>query len=156
MITSEKRLNFLTTIHNVSLLNFSPVLSQVSQTEFLVMSAIKRLGGVEDVNSKGICGIAESLNVSSPAISRTVTALENRNLAERYIDKSNRRSTNVRLTSLGEAVYYTESERIHCFANSVLEKMGEDRLDELFSLCSELFTAVKEELLEKQNEQSGV
>lgn len=153
MITSEKRLDFITTIHSASLLNFSVVLSQTSQTEFLVMSAIDKLGKLRDVNSRGICSIADSLHVSSPAVSRTVTALENRNFAERYIDKTNRRSTNVRLTPLGEKVYHSECERMRDFTDSVLEKMGEEKLDKLFSLFGELFTAVREELQEKQNEQ---
>ena len=65
------------------------------------MGAILKLEKLHNSSNYGISNIADSLHVSSPAISRTITALENKGYAVRYIDKLNRRNTNVKLTDLG-------------------------------------------------------
>lgn len=139
-------MDILQTIHSISMFNFSAVLDEISQSEFFVMSAIDKLEKARESGSCGISGIADSLHVSSPAISRTITALEKRGFAERYIDKLNRRSTGVRLTPLGKEVYSQEFGRLSDFTNSILEKIGEDKMHRLIMLSNELIKAIDEEL----------
>ena len=93
MLEYDERLDFLTTFHSLAHLNFSPVLSQTSQGEFFVLAAIRKLEKLETKKNNGISGIADSLHVSSPAISRTITSLENKGLVQRNIDRLNRRNT---------------------------------------------------------------
>lgn len=132
----------------MSLFNVSSVLVETSQAEFFVMSAITKF---EDVQENGIVKIADRLHVSSPAISRTITALEKRGYAERYIVKADRRSTGVRLTPLGEEVYSNECDRLSNFTDSVLDKMGEVKVNTLINLSNELFVTVAEELNHKND-----
>lgn len=134
----------------MSLFNFSAVLAKTSQSEFLVMSAIRKIEKVQGKDKSGIVRIADRLHVSSPAISRTITALEKRGYAERYIDKDDRRSIGVRLTPLGEEVYEGECERLSGFTDGVLKRMGEVKVNTLISLSNELFDTVAQELKEQR------
>ena len=146
MLTSDQQSRIIYTLHSLSMLNFSSVLKHTSQSEFFVMSAIKKH---ENINSKpysGVANIAESLHVSSPAISRTITSLENRGYAERFIDKRNRRSTSVRLTESGKTIYDQECKSINAFVERVTQRMGEDKINNLISLSDELLENIKAEL----------
>ena len=151
MIAYDKRLDFLTTIHSLAQLNFSVVLSQISQGEFLVMSAINKLERLHSSSNYGVSNIADSLHVSSPAISRTITALENKGYVEREIDKLNRRNTLVRLTESGTEVFENECDRIYQFMNNVVDRMGEDKLNELFLLSNELLENVEKEIKSRED-----
>lgn len=152
MVTYDKRLDFLTTIHSLAQLNFSVVLSQISQTEFLVMSAINKLERLHNSSNYGISNIADSLHVSSPAISRTITSLENKGYVERKIDKLNRRNTLVRLTENGMTVFENECNQIYCFMNNVVNRMGEEKLNELFLLSNELLENVEKEIKSREKD----
>lgn len=112
------------------------------------MSAIERLDKPRNKSNSisNITDIADNLHVSSPAVSRTITALENRGYVERYIDKLNRRCTGVRLTPLGEQVYEQECRQLHNFTSNVLDRMGEEKMRELISLSNELIVTVSEEI----------
>lgn len=146
MVTYDKQLDFLTTIHSLAQINISAVLLQTSQAEFFAMSVINKLDRIHNSTNCGISNIADSLHVSSPAISRTITALEKRGYVERQIDKLNRRNTVVRLTQSGNEVFNGECDRIYRFLNNVVNRMGEDKLEELFALSNELLENVEKEI----------
>lgn len=142
MIMTENKLHFLEAVHSMSLMNFSVVLADTSQSEFFVMAAIDSM----EHGKNGVIGIADRLHVSSPAISRTITSLEKRGYAERYIDKGDRRSVGVRLTLLGKKIFSQECDRVSRFTDRVLGRMGEAKINELILLSDELLTTIGEEL----------
>ena len=146
MLEYDERLDFLTTFYSLAHLNFSPVLSQTSQGEFFVLAAIRKLEKLETKKNNGISGIADSLHVSSPAISRTITSLENKGLVQRNIDRLNRRNTRVQLTALGDEVLNNECDMLCKFMSNVVNRMREDKIKELFRLSNELIENVEKEL----------
>lgn len=134
------------------MLNFSGLLSRTSQSEFLVMGAVLKLEQLHNSSNYGISNIADSLHVSSPAISRTITSLENKGYVARYTDRLNRRNTNVKLTELGAEVFDAERARLSEFMNSVVERMGEEKLSQLLNLSNELLINVEKEIKSRKNE----
>lgn len=134
------------------MLNFSGLLSRTSQSEFLVMGAVLKLEQLHNSSNYGISNIADSLYVSSPAISRTITSLENKGYVARYTDRLNRRNTNVKLTELGAEVFDAERARLSEFMNSVVERMGEEKLSQLLNLSNELLINVEKEIKSRKNE----
>lgn len=116
------------------------------------MSAINKLERLHNSSNYGISNIADSLHVSSPAISRTITSLENKGYVERKIDKLNRRNTLVRLTENGMTVFENECNQIYCFMNNVVNRMGEEKLNELFLLSNELLENVEKEIKSREKD----
>ncbi len=151
---TENRLKFLKTLHSMSLLNISALLTNTSQSEYFVMAAIysldKEHSDKQECCTGGVSAIADELSISSPAVSRTVTSLENRGYARRFADKSNRRSTMVHLTELGESVYKSECKSLERFIDNVLARMGEERINELLALMGELLSCVDCELTNRR------
>ncbi len=110
------------------------------------MSAINKLEQMHNSTNYGVSHIADTLHVSSPAISRTISTLEKKGFVERNIDRINRRNTVVRLTENGREVFESECGKIYGFMNNVVNRMGEDKLNELLSLSAELLENVEKEI----------
>jgi len=146
MLTSDQRSRIVDTLHMLSMLNFSSVLKHTSQSEYFVMSSIEKIEHIDSKKYSGISNIAESLHVSSPAISRTITALENRGYVQRYTEKGGRRSTSVRLTESGKNIYEQERRSINEFVERVTQRMGEEKINNLISLSDELLDNIAKEL----------
>ena len=98
MVVYDNRLDFITTVHSMTHLNLSAVLENTSQSEFLVMCAVRRLCIEQNGNTFGISDIAESLHVSSPAISRTISTLEKKGFVELLPDPADKRKQRIVLT----------------------------------------------------------
>lgn len=149
------KLNLLETIHSMSLFSISPLLGNVSQSEFFVMLMIDKLQMSDESAFFGVSNIADELHVSSPAISRTITSLEKQGFAERYFDSADRRSTGVRLTELGSSVFFEECSRISNFIDMVLNKMGTEKVHNLLALSNELLYTMGEELKVTDSKYAG-
>ena len=90
---------FAAIIARMHKLKFGNMLTGVSEIEFKTMSAISRISKSGDVK---VSDIARYLELSAPAVSRTMKALEEKEYIERQTDKQDRRNTFVKLTTKGE------------------------------------------------------
>ncbi len=151
MLTLDQKVTIINTFHSLTLLNFSPVLDSVSQSEFFVMIAVEKMSEYNKKNTGRVSSIAESLHVSSPAISRTITSLENKGYAERCVDIQNRRNTGVKLTEEGRKVYLQECENVCRVFNEVTESMGEEKITQLITLADELRISFEDALSKSKN-----
>ena len=138
MLTADQRSSIINTFHAFSMLNFSSVLENISQSEFFVMAAVEKLSSYGDNNLGKVSSIAKNLHVSSPAISRTLTSLENKGYVVRCIDINNRRNTGVMLTEEGHDVLAKEYEKVNDVFGEVIDSMGEEKIDLLISLTKEM------------------
>ncbi len=141
MITPDQRSMIINTFHSLTMLNFSPVLECVSQSEFFVLMAVDKLSSYSEKNTGKVSSIAEILHVSSPAISRTLTSLENKGYAVRCVDVQNRRNTGVKLTKEGMAVLHKECENVNGVFGEVAESMGAEKIRLLITLADEMMNS---------------
>ena len=102
------------------------------------MAAVEKLSSYGDNNLGKVSSIAKNLHVSSPAISRTLTSLENKGYVVRCIDINNRRNTGVMLTEEGHDVLAKEYEKVNDVFGEVIDSMGEEKIDMLISLTKEM------------------
>lgn len=129
------------------------MLSGLSQSEYLVLSVLYRHrceNPANVPNAVNVSKIAHFYNVSSPAVSRTLKALEDRGLISRDVDKANRRNTFVTMTKPGEEIYKQNSTVLFNYFHSVTEKFGREKLDTLLDLLSEFCTLINSEATLKQ------
>ena len=151
MLTLDQKVTIINTFHSLTMLNFSPVLDKVSQSEFFVMAAVEKLSEYSNKNIGRVSSIAESLHVSSPAISRTITSLENKGYAERCVDIQNRRNTGVKLTDEGRKVYIKECENVYQVFSEVTDSMGEEKITQLITLAAELRMSFENALVKSKS-----
>lgn len=128
-------------------LSFASILPDLSHGEYMTLLVV---GGCDkNGRHKGIkvSTLAKKLNVSSPAVSRTIKGLEDRNFLVRTVDREDRRHTYVELTDEGRRVLGEAEKLFSEFSSSVLEKMGTKDMERLNSYLLKLYEVSKEEIL---------
>ena len=127
----------------------------ISKMEFFALQVI---GGYQQ--KTGLYGIyvselAKTLRIASSQTSRMLRSLEERRLICREVDDRDRRNTYVFLTEEGRQVCRETQVSMKCFMRRVLQSMGEERVEELISLCNELADVMEKEAGQRPGGQNG-
>lgn len=89
--------------------------------------------------------LAKALNMSRPAVSKTLNSLEQKKLIERYEDKNDRRVVYIKLTQKGNNYVVHAQQKLDAFAKKIMMKLGEDELESLVRVLGHLYEIMKEE-----------
>lgn len=129
-------------------MNSIPLRTGISHSEFCLLHII-----VEDSSDSGdgmtVSAIAAALDVTPPAVSRSLKSLESRGLVTRETNLINRRNTMVRLTEKGRELLEDSRRQMDTVMERVNEKMGEDRKNQLCELLSEMTEIIENYVTEK-------
>lgn len=123
-------------------------LGSMPQGTFVVLHAIlengSKLDFIDDEELMGmtVSDLSNVLQVSRPAISRTINELENKGFVKRVSTRSDRRLVYVCIAPLGEEVLRTAWQRANEGLKAVVEKMGEPDIRELIRILNKLHTVV--------------
>lgn len=107
----------------------------IPQSEFCLMHIIAENNSPDGIS---VSQIAAALEVSPPAVSRTLKSLESRGLTEQHVNVLNRRSSVVRLTDSGKEFLNTAHENLIGMMNHIKMKMGDERLNAFSGLFEEI------------------
>lgn len=141
---------FLATFHRFKKLDMTPIMEGLSPGEAQLLTVIECKEKEEKIR---VSGIAERMNVSSPAVSRMLKKLEEQGLIERNIDKEDRRNTYVKTTESGDKLVEQIKYNLHDFAGSVLSQMKEEDYERAIAFLNELYDAAEEKLSKIRKEQ---
>lgn len=130
---------------------------EMGKSEFIMLDMIQRWA--KDSEGIYVSEIARELRVSTPAVSKMLKGLEEKEYIERKTDQKDRRNTIVLLTEEGEKVRKRVLNEMEAFLQQVIERMGEENTKELVRLL-ELYTEVireesmrlKKKMQEERNE----
>ena len=89
--------------------------------------------------------LAGKARVSPPRVSRMLRDMEERNLIERRIDKSDRRNTYIVLTRHGEEAWSRTAERLSRFLGRVVDRMGLENVQTMIDLWNQFSDTVEDE-----------
>lgn len=134
---------FAAIIARMHKLKFGNMLTGVSEIEFKTMSAISRISKSGDVK---VSDIARYLELSAPAVSRTMKALEEKEYIERQTDKQDRRNTFVMLTTKGEEQQKTWMKSFEEFSEAIFARLGDEKSNQLLEDLEAFVKASKEEM----------
>lgn len=119
----------------------------ISQGEFVVLERIHACSGqYGDLYGAQVSELVRELEISPPALSRTLRFLEGKRLVMREADRRDRRNTCVCLTPYGEQIRKEGHDRLKEFARSSLEQMGQEEMKELIGLWNRLADVVQDQL----------
>lgn len=128
-------------------LHLLEVFSNISRGEFFVLEALHHHHaanpGVQGMYASALAQVMES---SPPAVSRTLKALEGRGFIERTVDREDRRNTYVSLTSKGEAARRETKEHMAGYMENVVREMGPEDIRHLLTLLDKLIDIMEEEI----------
>ena len=134
---------FAAIIARMHKLKFGNMLTGVSEIEFKTMSAISRISKSGDVK---VSDIARYLELSAPAVSRTMKSLEEKEYIERHTDKQDRRNTFVMLTTKGEEQQKTWMKSFEEFSEAIFARLGDEKSNQLLEDLEAFVKASKEEM----------
>lgn len=132
------------------LLNAIPLEADISHSEFCLLNIIMECGKCGGIT---VSEIAAELDVTPPAVSRSLKSLELRGLIVRETNLINRRNTMVHLTEKGIDSVKTSRKQIDRIMDYTNEKMGAERKDRLYELLREM-TEIMENYADEKGENS--
>lgn len=125
-------------------MNAIPFKMCISHSEFFLLNII-----MDRNNDITVSEIAAELEVTPPAVSRSLKSLENRGLIKRETNLVNRRNTMVRLTETGQKFLEMSRRQMDMVMQYVEEKMGEERKNQLCLLLEEMAEIIEQYAAEK-------
>lgn len=128
-------------------MNSIPLKTGISHSEFCLLNIIMDDPGNAD--GMTVSAIAAELDVTPPAVSRSLKSLESRGLVTRETNLINRRNTMVRLTESGRELLENSRKQMDAMLERVHEKMGEERKNQLCGLLSEMTEIIENYVAEK-------
>lgn len=134
---------FAAIIARMHKLKFGNMLTGISEIEFKTMSAISRISMSGDVK---VSDIARYLELSAPAVSRTMKSLEEKEYIERHTDKQDRRNTFVKLTKKGEEQQKAWMKSFEEFSEAIFARLGDEKSNQLLEDLEAFVKASKEEM----------
>ncbi len=140
MSYSQKFAAIIARLHKLKLSN---ILTGISEIEFKTMSAISRISKSGDVK---VSDIARYLELSAPAVSRTMKSLEEKEYIERHTDKQDRRNTFVKLTAKGEEQLKAWMKVFEEFSEAIFARLGDEKSNQLLEDLEAFVKASKEEM----------
>ena len=140
MSYSQKFTAIIARLHKLKLSN---ILTGISEIEFKTMSAISRISKSGDVK---VSDIARYLELSAPAVSRTMKSLEEKEYIERHTDKQDRRNTFVKLTAKGEEQLKAWMKVFEEFSEAIFARLGDEKSNQLLEDLEAFVKASKEEM----------
>lgn len=126
-------------------MNSMPFKTGISHSEFCLLNIIR--DGKDGIT---VSEIAAELDVTPPAVSRSLKSLESRGLVIRETDLLNRRNTMVRLTESGLDFLEKSRKQMDGLMEYVTEKMGMERKKQLYELLGEM-SAIIENYVKGEN-----
>lgn len=147
MKSEEIRNRYMQVFHRLGRIRLGPFFRDISQAEFMPLQKIYSFSS-EHPQAQGlyVSEIAAQLKVSSPAVSRTLRSLEEKELIERIPDKKDRRNTFIRLTDKGEKTREEVFSGICRYFDDVFARMGGEDMESLLNLVERLSFIMEDEI----------
>ena len=155
METADERMEreFLRTVRRFGKINVGPPVEGISHGEFAVLTALGRSRARGDGEVR-VSALAQMVDSSPQALSRTLRSLEGKGLIERRADPRDRRNTCVGLTEKAYDVMEWGKRRMEQTISLVVEQMGKEDFRELILLLNRLIDVIQD-IFSNQAERSG-
>lgn len=147
MLNEQDTGPFLRVMHRFGRVSANSMFNNgLTKTEFFCLGAICN-SGKENPEKGGIYvwELARRTHALPPAVSRTLRELEERGYIERSVDREDRRNIKVLPTAEGLAAWAEVEKKTQAFVDRVLDRMGQENMEQLVGLCDRLCDVIEEE-----------
>lgn len=137
--------SIIAAIRQLSTLRVGDVVNELTFKEFHTLAFVISKKDNEGKNSN-VKMMANEFDISSPAVSKTVSILERKGYLTRTTDKDNRRSVIIVPTKEGEEAFQRSKEKMDAFSKKVSDQLEKDEKETLIRLLNKYYTITKKEL----------
>lgn len=123
----------------------------VSHQEYLILELVgKYMQEHQDRQGVYISELIRIQKTSPPAISRTLRSMEEKGWIKKETDANDRRNTIIRLTAAGEKKRQKAADEVDEFINSVIARLGEDKLVKMIDIWEQMEDIMLDEIKERR------
>ena len=150
-LSEEQCAQLIRSMQRFGSINMSAVFEDISQSEMSLMHCAQ-------AHSDSGCALtvneaAAELNVSVPAVSRTLRSLSGRGILERKTDDADRRSIRICITEKGSALLRRNIEKCFLAINAAMAPFSDEELSTMVKLHSRFTQALADYVAGLKNEQ---
>lgn len=144
--------------HKLKHLSFTNTLGLMPPSEMKLLGEMSRLTYLEPDKLIKVSDIAQALEISPPAVSRTLNKLEEKQYLERLMDKGDRRNVYITLTAAGKEALKDNLRKVQEFLECALLHLSDDEIEQLTLLFDKVYQGMKMELnkLEQEKENTHI
>ncbi len=118
----------------------------ISYMEFLTLEILARfIEEYPDKTGMGVSELAEKIHISMPQMSRLLKNMEEKQYILRIVNATDRRNTYVSITDIGGLKRKCVKGEMDDYINTVIARMGADKIDLLIELVNESVDIMKDE-----------
>ena len=145
-MNNSKVSQIYTTVHKIKQINLKSALDLMPQSEMIVMSAISKLLKAEPQKLVYVSDVAQLLEISAPAVSRTLNHLEEKLYIERLTDQGDRRNVCITITDTGRAAIESDMKKVMQFVEKALSHLEDNEITQFAELFNKVYEAMKSEI----------
>ncbi len=153
MEINEYLVKLFETIKDLENIDFFLGTKRLSRTEFRLLREVilENNRGREIISSE----LARRLGITRSAVSQIITKLEERNVVRRMASATDKKIAYVRLSEASISVFNEQCSRANKLVERVVERFGEDRINELidgYQQLAAVFLEVRNEFLDAESD----
>ena len=123
----------------------SVVLNELSPAEFTLIASFKSYEKSNEGKHITVNELASNINISVPAVSKTLKKLEDRGLIQRITNKECRRNTFVVISEKGEDLYRYNKEKITLVLDKLMSSFSIEEIQAAISFYQKLENIINKE-----------
>lgn len=149
---------FLAILHKMKRLDLQGALNLMPPSEMMLLSEMRRRAQQQPEQPVKVSDIAKALDISPPAVSRTLNRLEEKRYIERLVDRGDRRNVCLQLTAAGEDAIRENMNKVKSFLEDALLYLSDDEIAQLTALFEKMYEAMKAQInkMERDKENGGL
>lgn len=132
-------------------LRIGDLFPELSKSDCMTLMAIDHFSREKQEGMMTVSELTDKMHMQMPAVSRTLKSLEEQELIERSVNKSDRRNTYVALTPRGRDFWKEKEKTMSELTEAVLARMSKADLERLVAYLDELYQVAEEEIDRRRN-----
>lgn len=145
----------LESFYKMKNMHFTTLLPKdITHGECFTLLKLKQLSENSEGKAVTVSELNSLIDVSAPALSRTLKNLEEDGYVARTPDEKDRRNNFLRLTDKGEQVIVLAEKQMERYCNAISERIGEERINDFIQFLDDLYQITAEEIekIEKEGD----
>lgn len=144
-----RQIDFMHVMNRFRRMHLADAFAGLSKGEFFTLEMLHKHRELHpEAAGMYVTSLANHTHMSMPAMSRLLKTLEQKGYIERTVDKEDRRNTYISMTAKGTKVRAGAVAQMQALTCRVIQKMGEEDMQQLFSLWHKLMDIMEAEIRE--------
>ena len=142
----HEEIDVFSKVRNINAFSFNLIHSGINSSEYAMLKVIFKFTQESQEAYVRVSDLTKALNITAPSVTKTLSALENKGLITREVEKKNRRNTLVFITEKGVEVKSENDKIVSDFLLKVYDRVGRENIIQFLQLSELIIDAFDDEI----------